>query len=140
MSEVVYNISTLVLAIIASMKRLLLLSIAVILSGCFNSKENHLYTISLTSVCKSKLFVEVYNSWFGTLKSSYLTDSVHFRKYMGSYNDETGIISYQCMGDSIMVEKDERIQILKMDSAVHKPRITIKLKREIRYFKLSELR
>jgi hypothetical protein len=94
-----------------------------LLSGCFHSKRNYKGTVSLFSKdikCNCKLYVEVYNvGIMNNLNSDYLTDSVNFRIYTGTFDDENGYIYYKCSGDSITVGKKEQInQIFKIDSSV----------------------
>lgn len=83
-------------------KALLILISSASLSAC---NHRHQYTVRL----KSGLFVECYSTGIiGNLSADYLTDSVSFRKYIGTFDDEQGYFYYQCRGDSILVEKKEQ--------------------------------
>ena len=83
--------------------------LVILLTGCLKSKRHYYDTLKLNDYynCKSKLYVETYR--VGGLKSDYLTDSVNFRKYIGSYDDEQGMISFRCKEDSIFVYTEDRI-------------------------------
>lgn len=79
--------------------------------GCSNkSKKHHKLTVNLCKYkpngCKCNLYVEVYQVFgMGALGSDlncqYLTDSVNFRVYLGTYGDENEMIITKCKGDSI---------------------------------------
>lgn len=69
--------------------------------SCSN-KSNYLRTRKLD--CDSKLYVEKYANGVIDVNKDYLTDSNHFRIYVGSYDAEHDFIHYGCNGDSINVE------------------------------------
>lgn len=82
--------------------------ILVLLSGCAevdrHSKKEFKY---ISKVC-DHIYIEHYRVFGsgalgGDLYSAYLTDSTHFRKYLGTYDDATGGYSCDCRGDSIVV-------------------------------------
>jgi hypothetical protein len=110
--------------------------IAIILTmflSCNNnrSKKNLDFT---TKVCDEKLFVEVYKIFEsgalgGDRVSSYLTDSINFRKYLGTYDDAKESIATECNGDSVNVYR----QI--MDPGTNRFKIVNAI-----VFSLSELR
>ena len=63
-----------------------------------------------TPVCDKKLFVETYmifggGAGGGDRVSEYLTDSVNFSIYIGTYVQGDYFYSYECNGDSIKVYK-----------------------------------
>jgi hypothetical protein len=68
------------------------------------SRGDYRYTINR----QHNLYVEVYNSGIiGNLTSEYLTDSVNFRVYLGTFDDENGYIYCKQNGDKIYIEKRE---------------------------------
>lgn len=95
------------LTFISSRTKLLFISLAVVSFSCQNvrSKAKHYNT---AKVCKGKLFVETYeisgNGAFGGDKvSEYLTDSVNFRMYVGTFDNSDEAYSFLCTGDSVEV-------------------------------------
>ncbi|MEP6610227.1 MAG: hypothetical protein ABJA76_00020 [Mucilaginibacter sp.] len=83
------------------------------------SKQYPDYTIDLSENqkgCSCKLYLETYTifgggAWGGDVDSSYLTDSVSFRKYLGTFDEEDGMIITRCNGDKITVERLERTEL-----------------------------
>jgi hypothetical protein len=83
------------------------------------SKHHHDYTIDLSEyqkVCNCKLYLETYmvfggGVWGGDVDSRYLTDSISFRKYLGTFDEEEGMIITRCNGDKITVEQLERTEL-----------------------------
>ena len=80
-----------------------------LLSGCRNdrSKDKHLSTLS---ICNRKLYIETYSifesgAYGGDRQSDYLTDSINFRIYIGTYDTGDEAYSFQCRTDSIDVYK-----------------------------------
>ena len=50
-------------------------------------------------------------AWGGDVDSRYLTDSVTFRKYLGTFDEEDGMIITRCNGDQITVEQLQRTEL-----------------------------
>jgi hypothetical protein len=83
------------------------------------SKERYLFTVNMCKYapnkCTCNLFSETFSAfdqgaWGTGLDSDYLTDSVNFRIYLGTYDEEDEMIVVKCNGgDSIYVEKKVRI-------------------------------
>jgi hypothetical protein len=84
--------------------------------GCVNymNKHHHLSTVNLHDYepngCKITLYREDYCAYgmgaLGSdLNSVYLTDSVNFRLYIGTYDNNDEHIIPKCNGDNIVVEK-----------------------------------
>jgi hypothetical protein len=114
--------------------------------SCFKSRSNLNYTVPLSNNnCNCKFYVEVYNVWFNTLRASYVTDSINFRMYAGTYNDENEIISFKCDRGRLLVEKDTKSQLLINDTItignkrVLSPTVSSSTKTSKRYYKLSDL-
>ena len=84
---------------------LLLTAFAVTSNSCnYKSKKNFHMAFPLRT--NGKLYVEFYHvGLMNNITSSYLTDSVSFRKYLGTFDAESEIISVQADGDRILVEK-----------------------------------
>jgi hypothetical protein len=77
--------------------------------GCRSdkSKANHSSTIE---VCDKTLFVEKYTiagggAHGGDRISDYLTDSINFRMYIGTFDNAHENFTYECKGDSVYIEK-----------------------------------
>jgi|GEM_PF-3103760 len=83
------------------------------------SKHYHDDSIDLSEYqkgCNCKLYLETYmvfggGAWGGDVDSRYLTDSVTFRKYLGTFDEEDGLIITRCNGDNITVERLERTEL-----------------------------
>jgi len=83
------------------------------------SKHYHHYTIDLSEYqkgCNCKLYLETYmvfggGAWGGNVDSRYLTDSISFRKYLGTFDEKDGMIITRCNGDKITVERLERTEL-----------------------------
>jgi len=43
------------------------------------------------------------------MKATYLTDSINFRMYTGAFDEEGGTIYFRCIGDSVIVERREKV-------------------------------
>lgn len=65
--------------------------------GCF---KKYKWTIP---VCNN-LYVEVYNVNPAGVYTEYLTDSLHFRLFVGEIDLESRRYIYRCKGDSILIE------------------------------------
>ncbi len=75
------------------------------LFGCMNNrgKKNLISTFK-----KGDFYIEDYRTGLiGSLTAQYLTDSVNFRVYLGTYDDENGYIFCKIVGDKIYVEQRE---------------------------------
>lgn len=77
--------------------------------GCRSdrSKAHHSSTIE---VCDKTLLVEKYTisgggAYGGDRVSDYLTDSINFRMYIGTFDNAHENFTYECKGDSIYIEK-----------------------------------
>ena len=123
-----------------------LLVVLMIYDSCKKIK----YTIDIGRAgCNCKLYVQVYSSGIlGSLTSEYLTDSTHFRLYAGTFDDESGHISYNCVGDSIIIEKRERTnEVFKLDTSYENGKFKtntifnydLKIT-DVKKYKLSELK
>jgi len=56
----------------------------------------------------------------GDLLSAYLTDSTHFRKYLGTFDDAESGYSCDCRGDSIVVNK-----VIRNEPKIRKQKIEV---------------
>ncbi len=85
----------------------LTIGIVLLTSGCINKKgKSELF--STKSICKS-IWREKFKVYSGgahsaELFSDYLTDSINFRKFIGTH-DEWSSFDYECDGDKIIVKK-----------------------------------
>jgi hypothetical protein len=88
--------------------------IALCLPSHKRSKQHYIGSGALcnykTGGCACNLYAEHYNvydrgAWGTGLNSEYLTDSVNFRKYLGTYDVGYEQIDITCKGDSIIVTK-----------------------------------
>ena len=80
-----------------------------LLIGCNNDRSRDKF-FSTVRVCNKDLFVETYiifggGAFGGDRVSDYLTDSVNFRMYVGTYDDGDEAYSYACKGDSVDIYK-----------------------------------
>ncbi len=89
------------------MKKLLYI-ILIIFTQCSNenSKEKHFSTIKICD----KIYIETYivfsSGAYGNDKhADYITDSINFRKFIGTEDTENEILFTQCQGDSLFVKK-----------------------------------
>jgi len=63
-----------------------------------------------TDEIRNKLYIETFSAGLaGNLTAQYLTDSVNFRIYIGTFDDETEWFYYRFNGDSVYVEKIQNI-------------------------------
>jgi hypothetical protein len=101
------------------MRKYTLLIILLGLVGCSNnrSKDHHKLTVNLCKYepnkCACNLYVEIYRVFgMGALgsdeNSEYLTDSVNYRVYIGTYDEEDEMIITKCKGDSIYTAKTKK--------------------------------
>jgi hypothetical protein len=101
-----------------------------ILSGCYRNIKNYRGTDELNSTeikCNCKLYVEIYSTGIlNNLTANYLTDSLNFKIYAGTFDDENGYILYKCSGDSISIEKVEHTnEVFKLDSTIVDKKLVI---------------
>jgi hypothetical protein len=89
--------------------RLLFSILLLCFGGCRSdrSKAEHDTTVA---VCNKKLFVEMFTifgsgAFGGDRVSEYLTDSINFRIYIGTFDNAHEAYSFECFGDSIKVSK-----------------------------------
>ncbi len=73
---------------------------------------------------RGKLYIETFSAGLaGNLSAQYLTDSVNFRIYIGTFDDETEWFYYRFDGDSVYVEKlqniDETTLVKTIDKKVY---------------------
>lgn len=54
-------------------------------------------------LCDGKLYVEIFDLHPRAVSEHYLTDSAHFRLFVGDYDNEHDIFSYKCEGDTIII-------------------------------------
>jgi hypothetical protein len=88
--------------------------VTIVLVPSINHNKNyHKSTIDLSNYqstsCNCHLYIESYlvssNFMATDINALYLTDSLSFRIYEGTYDEGDGGISTTCKGDSILVEK-----------------------------------
>lgn len=65
---------------------------------------------AIIPICNQRLFVEKYEVWGGgaydgDMISDYLTDSINFRLYIGTFDNAHENYTYVCKGDSVYIEK-----------------------------------
>jgi hypothetical protein len=89
--------------------KLLFIFLGVICFGCNIDRRKTKHS-STVRVCNKNLFVETYEivgggAYGGDLVSDYLTDSVNFRIYIGTYDNGDEGYSYKCTGDSVDINK-----------------------------------
>jgi len=98
------------------MRKKLSVFLVCLLLGCGHhpKKKDHKFTVNLCKYkpgsCNCGLYAEGYLSfgmgaWGRDLYSVYLTDSSHFRVYIGDFDEENERFEYDCSGDSVYVEK-----------------------------------
>jgi hypothetical protein len=90
------------------MNRKLLVIISVIFFACNDnySKKSHKWTTELSSGLYIERFTVYGSGAFGTDKVSvYLTDSLFFNLYIGTFDEGNEYYQYSVSGDSIMVKK-----------------------------------
>ena len=97
--------------------------IAVLFSGCTSNDRDKSGYHQSYRVCDGALFAESYTivgggAYGGDRVSAYLTDSVNFRIYLGTYITGNEGISIRCQGDSILVYRS------KMSDQTHQREIT----------------
>jgi hypothetical protein len=78
------------------------------LQGCTADRSKRHYKTTYKN--GDHLFVEVFTifgsgAFGGDRLSEYLTDSISFRKYVGTFDDNAEAISYKMVIDSIYIEK-----------------------------------
>jgi len=110
----------------------LILFFSSLLLGCRSDRSKKAYD-STTPVCGNNLFVETFTifgvgAFGGDRVSEYLTDSTHFRMYIGTFDNAHGGYSYQCYDDSIKISK------VVDDTAAHR------IVSSVRIYSISELR
>ncbi len=93
------------------MKIFYIIIVSIILSCTYN-KRNKKYHTGTTDICPHHhLYVETYTVFAeggaigGTMASDYLTDSVSFRIYIGTFEEGEETYLYKCADDSIKIEK-----------------------------------
>jgi hypothetical protein len=98
-----------------------------ILLGCGNdkSKSNLSYKKNL---CGDSVFVEQYivsggGAQGGDRVSDYVTDSINFRFYVGTFDNAHENITYECKDDSVYLEKIYR----QVDGAPYNTKVVIKV-------------
>ena len=78
------------------------------LQGCIDDRSKEHYKV--TYKIGDHLFVEVFTTFGGGAfggdrVSEYLTDSISFRKYIGTFVDSDEGISYKVVNDTLYIEK-----------------------------------
>ncbi|HTI93558.1 MAG TPA: hypothetical protein VL727_23330 [Puia sp.] len=86
--------------------------IAVLFSGCTSNDRDKSGYHQSYRVCDGALFAESYTivgggAYGGDRVSAYLTDSVNFRIYLGTYITGNEAIAVTCEGDSVSVYRSE---------------------------------
>ena len=90
---------------------LVLFAITFFILSCGYDVRSKKYSPSLTSICGGHIFIETYpvfgegGAIGGSVYSDYLTDSLNFRKYIGTYDPEVRMYSYECNGDNVKIYK-----------------------------------
>jgi hypothetical protein len=102
----------------------------IISTGCNYIGNSYRETFKLNSAsikCNCNLYVEVYSAGIlHKLTDDFLTDSLNFRIYAGTFNDEVGYLHYKCSGDSLLIEKVERAnEVFKLDSTIVDKKLVI---------------
>jgi hypothetical protein len=87
--------------------RLVVVCMLVSCLGCRNDMSKSGYHSTLP-ICDRRFFVETFTimgggAFGGDRESVYLTDSLNFRKYLGTYVNTEEYISIVCRGDSIYI-------------------------------------
>jgi len=80
------------------------------------SKENHIYTNEIAT----DLYIELYRTYVGSATTSdsysyYITDSIHFRKFIGERNYDDEIIKWYMSNNIITIYKKKRIYNFETD-------------------------
>jgi hypothetical protein len=93
---------------ILSMNYIIIL-FSVILSGCENDRDKSKLSYK-KEICGNAVFVEQYivssgGAYGGDRVSDYVTDSVNFRFYIGTFDNAHENITYECKGDSVYIER-----------------------------------
>lgn len=86
-----------------------------------NFRGSYPITIQERAGCQCRLYREYYLVFGGgalttDLHSVYLTDSLKFRKFIGTYDDHQPIFSFKCKKDSIYIENANEYRDLKQKS------------------------
>ena len=80
------------------------MTFSIIISLCFNCGRTSKY--KRTNRLKDDLFIEIFSAGpIGNLTTDYLTDSINFRVYIGTFDDESERLFYKVSGDSVTVQK-----------------------------------
>ena|SRR5579863_124498 len=80
-------------------RTLLPLLLSLIIVGCF---RRYKFT---GKICGDKLYVEFYEVNPAGVDAEYITDSINFRHYIGTFDEEHERYAYDCKGDSIYIKK-----------------------------------
>lgn len=89
--------------------------------GCHGKPGRYDRTFNLDiadNTTHNKLYVEIYSAGiWNNLTKNYLTDSLNFRIYTGTFDDESEYLYYKLTGDSIAIEKRGRAnEVFKVDT------------------------
>jgi len=102
--------------------RALSIGISILLFVSCRSDRSKTGEHSTLPLCDHRFYVEIYTingggALGGDRVSTYLTDSINFRKYLGTYINSNESIATVCKGDSIYIYRT------KIDDSTHKPKI-----------------
>ena len=83
-----------------------------LMEGCTNDRSKDGYHSTL-ALCGGQYYVETFTisgggAFGGDRVSSYLTDSINFRKYLGTYDNANEGIATVCKGDSIYIYRTKQ--------------------------------
>ena len=90
---------------------LLCIGICLLISNCDYDTRSKKYFVHSTPICNDSFYVERFNvfssggAYGGTISSNYLTDSLNFRIFIGTFDEDDEKFMYSYHGDSIIIEK-----------------------------------
>lgn len=82
-----------------SIKRLIIVIL------CFSFISCYKKYILTRNICANSLYAEFYETNPAGVDACYITDSINFRYFIGSFDPELANYRFKCFGDSIWVEK-----------------------------------
>jgi|SRR5437762_6171281 len=85
-----------------------------LLCSCKSNRSKGKYA-STVQICNQNLYIETYTifgsgAYGGDRVSDYLTDSLNFKMYVGTYDNADEGFSYVCKGDSVKIYKVKGIR------------------------------
>jgi len=79
-----------------------------------------------SKVCDDKLYFEVFNVNPAGVDEGYLTDSLNFRLYVGKWDNEHENFHLMCDGDSVIIEKLDRVDTTSFLKAIETKKYSLK--------------